>query len=93
MANNTVPEKIFDKQLASKLEGEREDARFKGNGVILYDCLHAAVGPGFRVSCRKGHTLSTAASDGKVALVSVLHGRTPKICRTCRDSDFDTESE
>ena len=93
MANNTVPEKIFDEPTASKLEAEREDTRAKGNGVILYDCIHAAVGQGFRVSCRKGHTLSTAATDGMVALVSVLRGRTPKICRACQDGDFDTEAE
>jgi len=85
-----VSDKQYQEPIASELERLRDDARSKR--AIIYDCLNAAVGVGDRVACRKGHPFA-GTSDGAVPLIGVLRGRTPSICSSCGDGNFDDEPE
>lgn len=76
---------IFTEPQASELAKLRIEARNKRR--IPYDCLHAIV-DGRKVSCNKGNRIGTT-TDGHLDLVSVLRGRSAKVCQDCKDYDAD----
>lgn len=78
----------FEEPMASQLEAMREKARAR-HYRITYDCFSAVVNKD-KVTCKKGHRLER----GSMGLLSVLRGRTSKVCQTCPYYDGDdTEDE
>ena len=76
---------IFNEPEASELAKQRIEAHKKRR--ITYDCLHAIVDSD-KVKCNKGNDIGTA-KDGSMDLVSVLRGRSAKVCQNCKDYDAD----
>ena len=70
--------RYFEEPLASELEAKRDLARTKRR--ITYDCFNAVVMDG-RVSCAKGHL------SRPLPLLTVLRGRSTKVCMKCVDYD------
>ncbi len=75
----------FTEPEASELAKRRIEARSKRR--VTYDCLHAIV-DGRKVSCNKGNRIGTT-TDGHLDLVSVLRGRSAKVCQDCKNYDAD----
>ena len=62
-------------------------------GRLTFDCFSCKA-KGSKAYCAKGHSLCIASKKGTLALISVLKGRTPTICRTCPDFEGeDNEKE
>lgn len=78
--------KLFEEPGATYLEERRAEARTKGR--VLYDCFNAVVIDN-RVFCRREHIFlsSGKGKDGSLSLLSVLRGRTSRVCRNCPDFD------
>jgi len=70
--------RYFEEPLASQLEAKRDLARTKRR--ITYDCFNAMVRDG-QVICARGHLANS------VPLLTVLRGRSTKICVKCADYD------
>jgi hypothetical protein len=79
---------VFSKPVADKLESDRDAHRC--NQRLAYDCFKARVCHGDEgetlVECRLGKAFA-GREDGKIMLISILRGRTPKVCQTCEDYD------
>jgi len=76
---------FFTEPRASELAKRRIEARKKRR--LTYDCLSAIV-DGERVKCNIGRHIGHAA-DGSMNLVSVLSGRSAKVCQGCKDHNAD----
>jgi len=70
--------RYFDEPLAAELEAKRNHARTKRR--ITYDCYNAVVRDG-QVSCARGHLTNS------VPLLTVLRGRSTRVCVKCADYD------
>lgn len=70
--------RYFEEPLASQLEAKRDMARTKRR--ITYDCFNAVVRDG-QVSCPRGHLANS------VPLLTILRGRSTKVCVKCADYD------
>jgi hypothetical protein len=68
----------FQEPVASRLEEKRDLARTKRR--ITYDCFNAIVKDEEVVCCR-GHLADS------IPLVTVLRGRSTKVCANCPDYD------
>jgi hypothetical protein len=76
---------IFTEPHTSNLAKLRIKAREKRR--ITYDCLNAIV-EGDKVKCRKGNVIGRA-QNGTASLLSVLSGRSAKVCQECKEYDAD----
>ena len=70
------------------MEEQRNQRRAKGD-KLTFDCFYTRI-RGKRVFCSKEKNLDSVSKDGSMLLTTVLHGRTPTVCKNC--SDFDGES-
>ena len=70
--------RYFEEPFASQLETKRYLARNKRR--ITYDCFNAVVRDG-QVSCARGHLANS------VPLLTVLRGRSTKVCVKCGHYD------
>jgi len=70
--------RYFDEPLAAELEAKRDKARTKRR--ITFDCFNAVARDG-RVSCARGHLTNS------VPLLTVLRGRSTRMCVKCADYD------
>lgn len=74
---------IWDVSKMDMLETGREEQR-KRKGRLTFDCRHAK-SQGDWVICEKYEL----ARSGHMSLLSVLRGRTAKLCKSCLDFDGD----
>lgn len=70
--------KYFEEPLATQLEIKRDEARKKRR--ITYDCFNAILSDG-QVKCVHGHF------SHFIPLLTVLRGRSTKVCVKCADYD------
>jgi hypothetical protein len=79
----------FKNPMAAELTKNRIQARRKRR--LTYDCMSAIV-KGAEVLCKEGHKfLAVGRRHGNgLSLLSVLSGRSSKVCQTCRDFDQET---
>jgi hypothetical protein len=87
MAKDNRSSDLFSPMNARNLDKKRQDAR--SSRRIPYDCFNAIV-KGDRVVCKRGYGIGRS-KDGSMLLVTVLAGRSAKICQMCPDYDDDGE--
>jgi len=78
---------LFEPTKSAELDAMRQEARTKRR--ITYDCFNTTVA-GDRVVCSKGYPMGSS-KDGSMLLISVLAGRSCKVCQDC--SVYDAEEE
>jgi len=79
----------FEEPAATEMVRSRDKSRLRRR--IPYDCFNAIVDSKDpeRVVCKKGHKLGRIPS---LLLVSILRGRSSKVCQSCFDYDDGGES-
>lgn len=77
-----MEETLYRESTQESLEFIRNKRR-KGSGRVSYDCFNLK-SKRDRAYCSIGYSLNNNSMDGSLALVSILKGWTPSICRECK---------
>jgi hypothetical protein len=84
-----VDSNTFKYPMAADLIQKRIQARKKRR--LTYDCMSGIV-KGAIVVCKEGHSFpQVGRSEGQgLSLLSVISGRSSRVCQNCRDFDQET---
>ena len=84
-------DKYFEPEAAIQLTQIRDEMRGKNtNHRLTYDCMKAMVKDKIKVVCKLGYSLGGKNKE-TISLLSVLRGRSSRICQPCADYDGETD--